>query len=115
MRIFTTILAAAIMVSLPFPSLAQGTSEHGMHQAAMPGAQGSGAMSDGEVRKVDKEGGKLTLRHGPIANLGMPNMTMVFRVKDPAMLDRVKAGDKVKFAAESVGGQLTVTRLEPAP
>lgn len=70
--------------------------------------------TDGEVRKVDKEAGKLTLKHGPIANLEMAPMTMVFRVKEPAMLDKVKAGDKVKFKAEKVQGAYTVTELAPA-
>jgi len=69
-------------------------------------------MTDAEVRKVDKDAQKLTLRHGAIANLDMPAMTMVFRVSDPALLDNVKVGDKVRFHAEKVGGQLTVTRIE---
>lgn len=69
-------------------------------------------MSDGEARKVDKDAKKLTLRHGPLENLGMPGMTMVFQVQDPAVLDRVKAGDKVKFAADKIGGAFTVTRIE---
>lgn len=73
------------------------------------------AMADGEVRKVDKGAGKITIRHGPLANLAMPPMTMVFRVADPAMLDRVKAGDRVRFAADKIGGQYTVTAIEPAP
>ena len=72
------------------------------------------AMSEAEVRKVDKDAGKLTLKHGPIPNLEMPPMTMVFRVKDPAMLDPVKAGDKVSFQAEKIGGQYVVTRIAPA-
>jgi len=80
--------------------------------AALPA--GAQSMSEGEVRKVDKDAGKLTLKHGPIPNLDMPPMTMVFRVKDAAMLDAVKPGDKVKFDAESVGGQFVVTRIEPA-
>ena len=71
-------------------------------------------MSEGEVRKVDKNAGKLTLKHGPISNLDMPPMTMVFRVKDAGMLDAVKQGDKVKFVAENVGGQIVVTKIEPA-
>ncbi len=75
-------------------------------------APAASAMSDGEVRKVDKDAGKITLRHGPIPNLDMPNMTMVFRVKDPAMLDQVKAGDKVRFTADMVGGQITVMKIE---
>lgn len=68
----------------------------------------------GEVRKVDKESKKITLKHGEIKNLGMPSMTMVFQVKDPAMLDKVKAGDKVLFAAEKADGAYVVTELEAA-
>jgi Cu(I)/Ag(I) efflux system protein CusF len=71
-------------------------------------------LSDGEVRKVDKDAKKITIKHGPLANLDMPPMTMVFQVKDPAMLDQVKAGDKVKFQAEKIGGGFTVTKIEPA-
>ena len=74
----------------------------------------SAALSDGEVRKVDKEAKKITIKHGPLANLDMPPMTMVFQVKDPAMLDKVKAGDKVKFQVEKVGGTFTVTQIEAA-
>ena len=71
-------------------------------------------MTDGEIRKVDKDAKKLTIRHGPIQKLDMPAMTMVFQVKDPAMLDQVKTGDKVKFAAEKTGGAFTVTNIEVA-
>jgi Cu(I)/Ag(I) efflux system periplasmic protein CusF len=74
----------------------------------------SQALSEGEVRKVDKDAKKITIRHGPLANLDMPAMTMVFQVKDPAMLDKVKAGDKVKFQAEKVGGSFILTQIEPA-
>lgn len=72
------------------------------------------ALSDGEIRKVDKEAKKLTIKHGPLQNLDMPPMTMVFQVKDPEMLEQVKAGDKVKFTAEKLGGAFTVTKIEPA-
>jgi len=71
-------------------------------------------MSDGEVRKIDKEAGKITIKHGPLANLDMPGMTMVFRVNDPVMLDRVKEGDKIKFVADRVNGSLTVIQMEPS-
>jgi Cu/Ag efflux protein CusF len=77
-------------------------------------ALGQSAFSDGEVRKVDKDAKKITIKHGPLANLDMPPMTMVFQVKEPAMLDQVKAGDKVKFQAEKVGGAFTVMKIEPA-
>ena len=69
-------------------------------------------MTDGEVRKVDKDTGKVTIKHGPLQNLDMPAMTMVFRVKDPAMLDKFKEGDKIKFAADKVNGALTVTEIQ---
>lgn len=72
------------------------------------------AMTDGEVRKVDKENKKITLKHGDIKNLDMPGMTMVFGVKDAAMLDTVKAGDKVMFKAEKAGGGIVVTEIQPA-
>lgn len=71
-------------------------------------------LSDGEIRKVDQDAKKITIKHGPIANLDMPGMTMVFQVKDPALLDRAKAGDKVRFAAEKIGGAYVVTRIEPS-
>jgi Cu(I)/Ag(I) efflux system protein CusF len=73
----------------------------------------SAALSEGEVRKVDKSAKKITIKHGPLANLDMPPMTMVFQVTDPAMLEQVKAGDKVKFQAEKIGAAYTVTRIEP--
>jgi Cu/Ag efflux protein CusF len=67
---------------------------------------------NGEVTKIDKEQNKITLRHGPIKNLDMDGMTMVFRIQDPKMLDSVKVGDKVKFDADRVNGQLTVTKIQ---
>ena len=103
-------------VALAFGAQAQTTApasaaDHAAHHAASAPAA---ALTDGEVRKVDKAQGKLTLRHGPIANLEMPGMTMVFRVADPAMLDGLKEGDKVRFAADRVDGAITVTALQPA-
>jgi Cu(I)/Ag(I) efflux system periplasmic protein CusF len=71
------------------------------------------AMTDGEVKKVDKEAGKLTIKHAPLANLDMPAMTMVFHVKDPAMLDQVKEGDRIRFVADRVNGAITVVELTP--
>lgn len=71
-------------------------------------------MTDGEVRKVDRQAGKLTLQHGEIKNLGMPGMTMVFAVKSKAMLDKLKPGDKIRFKAVDDAGKLTVTEIQPA-
>jgi Cu(I)/Ag(I) efflux system protein CusF len=68
---------------------------------------------DGEVRKIDEAAGKITLKHGPIKALEMDDgMTMVFRVQDPGMLKQVKVGDKVKFDADRVNGQITVTKIQ---
>jgi len=69
-------------------------------------------MSDGQVTKIDTSANKMTLRHGPIKNLDMDSMTMVFRVKDAAMLKQVKVGDKVQFEADRVNGQLTVIKIQ---
>ena len=68
-------------------------------------------MADGEVRKIDKETKKITLKHGVIKSMDMPAMTMVFQVKDAAMLDNLKAGDKIKFKAEQTGSAITVTEI----
>ena len=70
-------------------------------------------MTDGEIRKINKDTQKITIKHGEIKNLEMPGMTMVFQVKDPAMLEKVKVGDKVKFVAEKSGGALVVTDIQP--
>jgi Cu/Ag efflux protein CusF len=74
-------------------------------------AVADGEMVKGEVVKVDKAAGKVTLKHGPIKKLDMDSMTMVFRVADPAMLDKVKAGDKIEFEADRVNGAITVTKI----
>ena len=109
MKIPFTVIIVAMLAA---PSWAQNPpSGHTEHHPAQATAA-TQPLVDGEVRKVDKEAGKLTLKHGPIPNLDMPDMTMVFRVKDSAILERVKAGDKVKFAADKVNGVYTVTNVE---
>jgi Cu/Ag efflux protein CusF len=68
---------------------------------------------NGEVKKIDESAGKITLKHGPAKSLGMDEgMTMVYRVKDPAMLKQVKVGDKVQFEAEGADGGFTVTKIQ---
>ncbi len=69
------------------------------------------SLTDGEIRKVDKEGKKLTIKHEEIKNLDMPKMTMVFQVKDAAMLEKLKTGDKVKFSVEQNGGAMLITEI----
>ncbi len=71
-------------------------------------------MTEGEVKKIDKDTGKITIKHGEIKNLDMPSMTMVFRVKEAAMLDQLKVGDKINFSAADLNGKLTVTKVEVA-
>ncbi|RQU84958.1 RND transporter [Burkholderia cenocepacia] len=83
-----------------------------MSGGAKQGAAAAQRMSHGEIRKIDMAAGKLTIKHGPLENLGMDAMTMVFKVKDPAMLSQVKVGDTIDFVAEDVNGALTVVELK---
>jgi len=84
-----------------------------MLTAAIPGAALAQTVPvDGQVTKINTKDNKITLRHGPIKNLDMDSMTMVFRVKDPAMLKQVNVGDKVKFEADRVEGRLTVVKIQ---
>jgi Cu(I)/Ag(I) efflux system periplasmic protein CusF len=80
--------------------------------ACSASAMAAPELADGEIRKVDKDAAKVTIKHGELKHLDMPPMTMVFRVQNKAMLDRVAPGDKVRFAVERVEGALTVTALE---
>jgi Cu(I)/Ag(I) efflux system protein CusF len=84
-------------------------------QAAETASSNTVAMSQAEVRKIDAANQKITLRHGPLANLGMPPMTMVFSVKDATQLDGLNVGDKVQFVAQQQGSQFVATELTPAP
>lgn len=91
-------------------------SDHSMSakaSASMSSANSaSNDMTDGEVKKIDKSTNKITLKHGDIKNLDMPGMTMVFKIKDAAALDTLKAGDKVKFRAEKADGAILVTDIQ---
>lgn len=107
----TRLLFALALAALPLASAAQ--HDHHGQGAAMAG-QAASAMSEGEIRKIDKATGKLTIKHGPLARLDMPPMTMAFRVSEPGMLDQVKPGDKVRFEADKRNGQLVVVKMEPA-
>ena len=105
----------AMMIATSAATLATSAAAQVAAMAPMASTSaGQSSMSEGEIRNVDKDAGKLTIKHGELKNLGMPGMTMVFRVKDPAMLGQVRVGDKIHFVADKVGGALTVTRLEVA-
>lgn len=103
----------ALIILMPVSSVwAEAAHDHD-HAAIAPtsGAVAEDRYTHGEIRKVDAAQGKLTIKHGDIKNLGMPGMTMIFKVANQQMLD-VQAGDKVKFVAERVNGALTVTELQ---
>jgi Cu(I)/Ag(I) efflux system protein CusF len=74
---------------------------------------GASVMTEGVVRKIDTPNGKITLKHGPIVNLDMPGMTMVFRVKSVDQLKNIKVGDAVKFHVEQVNGAMIITIIQP--
>ncbi|MBL8318386.1 MAG: copper-binding protein [Burkholderiaceae bacterium] len=106
------VLPLFVAALLAGPSFAQQKADD--HSAHHPPAAATADMTDGEVRKIDKEAGKMTIKHGEIKNLEMPAMTMVFQVKEVALLDKVKAGDKVKFRAEKAASGYVVTAIESA-
>jgi Cu(I)/Ag(I) efflux system protein CusF len=110
--------ALIISILLLGAAHAQTATKPGRDMMTMEATQKTGPMdsmdmADGEVRKIDKDTKKITLKHGEIKNLEMPGMTMVFQVKDPALLDKVKIGDKVRFKAEKAGGAIIVTEIQP--
>jgi Cu/Ag efflux protein CusF len=111
-RIAGLVVIASALTAFPLMAQHTGHAAHPTAQPATPAA--AAAMSDGEVRKVDKSTQKITIKHGEIKSLDMPPMTMLFRVKDPAMLDQVKAGDKIRFKAQKEGGAITLTEILPA-
>ena len=104
-----SLVAVALILPASLPALAQSHAGHGSMGAAQ-----SSSKVEGEIRKVDKAAGKLTIKHGEIKPMGMPPMTMMFPVKDKGLLDKVKEGDKVLFSLASEGGNMVVTAIEPA-
>jgi Cu(I)/Ag(I) efflux system protein CusF len=116
------LLIASILMTVSLQGIAADTHNHdhdSMKDMQMPmNDKASGNPSDiatkteAEVRKVNKDQGKITLKHGDIKNLDMPGMTMIFKIKDPAMLNGIASGDKVTFTAERINGDIVVTSLE---
>lgn len=104
--------ALAVLLGLPLGGAALAQTHHHDSGHAASATADSAKQADGTVRKVDTTTGKLTIAHGPLEALGMPSMTMAFRVAERAMLEIVKAGDKIRFVPAQVGGELVVTRLE---
>ncbi|MBP7525681.1 MAG: copper-binding protein [Propionivibrio sp.] len=112
MKALITALFIAGATLSPVHAAMNGHDAHADHGAMTSSAEGS--MVDGVVKKIDKAAGKVTVSHGPLTNLNMPAMTMVFRVKDAAWLDQMQAGGKIRFVADSINGALTIVELEPA-
>ncbi len=113
MKKLLAILSVSLVATAATPALAQMAMNHDSHSMAHgSSAMPMSSMSEGMVKKVDNTSGKITIAHGPLANLKMPPMTMAFAVTDKAMLTQAKAGDKVRFVADDVNGTLTVTKLE---
>lgn len=110
MKTVSTFLSISLFAALP---LSVGFAQQPAATTAAAAAQ-SNDMTNGEIRKVDKDSKKITIKHGEIKNLDMPPMTMVFQVKDAAMLDKIQAGDKVKFKVEKQLGSYVVTELQSA-
>ena len=103
------ISAVALGVALPMSSFAQPAMDPVKTEAAQ-----SASLTDGEVKKVDLDNGKVTIKHGDIKHLDMPGMTMVFTAKDKNLLSNLKLGDKVKFMVVNEGGKMVVTNIQPA-
>lgn len=116
----TRLCAASVTLALALlapcgPAWSQASAAADRGAGASPAPAGAAAeFASGEVRRIDKAAGKLTLRHGEIKSLDMPPMTMVFQVADPAVLDRVKVGDQVRFRADQQGGAYRVIELQLA-
>ena len=110
--LFTSTLIALVTLGAAPVQAAGDHAGHGMAMQATASTEMQ--MVDGVVKKVDKSAGKVTLSHGPLTNLSMPAMTMVFRVKDVNWLDQMKAGDKIRFMADNVNGAVTIVHFEPS-
>ena len=115
MKTFKTnlsLLAATALLSLGASHFAHGAETASKDSVKTEQAAAATDMTDGEIRKVDKDAKKITIKHGEIKNLDMPAMTMVFQVKDPAMLEKVQSGDKVKFKVIKSDSGFVVTEIQ---
>ncbi len=114
MKPITLVASLAVVAALAAPAFAQ--HNHGAMAMSAPAtatASVKAAYTDGVVKRVDKASGRVTISHEAIRNLDMPKMTMPFRVTDPTWLDKLKEGDRIRFAAENPNGVLTMVAYEP--
>jgi Cu/Ag efflux protein CusF len=100
------------MLSLALPLAATAQVDHQAQRADVAATNPDTAYSEGVIRKINKPAGEVTIAHGPLVNLGMPKMTMTFRLKSPALIQGVTEGSKVRFVSENVNGALTVVALQ---
>ena len=107
LRLVLSATALAFTAIAANPVFAQMNMDQGKMGMVAPG------MTDGEVRKIDKEAGKITIKHGEIKHMEMPGMTMVFVAKDKALLDKTSVGAKIQFMVTNENGQMTVTDIQP--
>jgi Cu/Ag efflux protein CusF len=113
MKTILTASIAALIGLLPLSALSAGEHDaHAGHMAPAAKTASEWPMSEGTIKKVDKAAGKVTVTHGPLTNLNMPAMTMVFRLKEAAWLDQMQAGGKIRFMADTVNNTLTIVRFE---
>ena len=105
-------LSLSLLLASSLPAFAQ-QHDHAQHQSA--GKPQQSTLTDGVVKKVDKAAGEVVIQHGPLDSIGMPPMTMAFGVADKRWLDKLKAGDRIRFAAEMKGGNVIVSRYELNP
>jgi len=98
-----------------FPLASRAANEHmghGSHNSGVIQSASASQLVDGVVKKIDKTAGKVTVTHGPLTNLNMPAMTMVFRVKEAVWLEQMQSGGKIRFIADSINNTLTIVRFE---
>lgn len=114
LRLHTLLLIALAAASAGTQALAAtGQAKPAAPMASPASTAADSALADGVVKKIDKAGKRVTLAHGPLPS-GMPAMTMAYRVKDVAWLDKMKEGQKIRFATDPADGGMTVLRFEPA-
>lgn len=111
----SVLLAALVSCVAAVPAWAQVGHDHSGQMMSTPAKAATAPLDNtGEVRRVNADTRKITIAHGPLKAFDMPAMTMTFAVKDPAMLTKVKQGDKVRFGLEKAGEDFVITRIEPA-
>ena len=114
LNIRMTLVAFVAALTFAGAASAQSTVPGMAPAASATDSSAASEFAEGEIRKVDKDNKKLTIKHGPLKNLDMPGMTMVFGVKDGAVLDKLQTGEKVRFLAEKIDGKIVVTKIESA-